>query len=307
VIVVLTRSGWVDAQWWPRDFQNCPDRFCELTGKVFDRPGTDLGQPLITDSVTNEILFSSDDLTDLGQSAGVEIRFGSLGRCGRLWEARTGFTEWSEEYNFIGDNLQTPLAPGFEPDEIDVDYESDYFTVDFSLKRVVLPGFTLLVGPRFVSLREDLSFETETTITTPFGDFDLLTENEIHTRNPMIGIQIGGEFNMPISRDIYVNGFIRSSGMSNFTELQTREITTITDEVLREETKQTGTFIGEVGGRIYTDLIPNCLSGFIGYEATWIDGVALAPTQGDFATTGAVFTGVTPFFQAITFGLRYRH
>ena len=55
-ILAICAGDRANAQ-WPRDFQNCFDHFLELNATVYDRPGTDLGLGLITDSVTNEVLF----------------------------------------------------------------------------------------------------------------------------------------------------------------------------------------------------------------------------------------------------------
>ena len=65
--------------------------------------------------------------------------------------------------------------------------------------------------------------------------------------------------------------------------------------------QSTEAFLGEVGGKVHFDLIPNCLSAYAGYEATWIDGIALAPANvGNLGP--AVITQNTSFWHAITFG-----
>ena len=71
-------------------------------------------------------------------------------------------------------------------------------------------------------------------------------------------------------------------------------------------TRNVGSFVGEVGGKVYFDAIPGSLSFFLGYEATWIDNVALAPVQAQTLTPTEIITGVTPFFHAVTFGAQYR-
>ena len=49
--------------------------------------------------------------------------------------------------------------------------------------------------------------------------------------------------------------------------------------------------------------LPNCISGYVGYEATWIDGIALAPANVTLVG-GAIDTNNTSFFEAVTFGMQ---
>lgn len=292
---------------WPRDFQNVGASFFEFGAKAYDRPGDDVGFPVLTDSVTNAILLESGDLTDLGGGAGAEVRFGSIGRRGRKWEVRTFLTNWSDEFNFEQPNLISPLAPGLDLDVVDILYDSELFSVEFSLKRQITPGVTLLWGPRFVSFNEELNFGTETEILTPpVGTFDLDSDNSIETRNALLGGQVGALINIPISRDIYINGFIRSGGFLNFVEMRTVADTTASEPIANTIRRNTGSFVGEAGGKVYFDAIPGSLSFFLGYEATWIDNVALAPVQAQTLTPTEITTGVTPFFHAVTFGAQYR-
>ncbi len=292
---------------WPTDFTAPIHYYGEISAKIYDRPGSKLGISLITDELTNETLLTTDQITDLGGSAGAEVRFGAAGQYGRTWEIRSNIVNWNNSRNVEGENLLSPLAPDFSPDRVDTDYNSDFFSIEFSLKRTALPGLTLLAGPRYISLNEDFSFATETIFDTPSGGFLFETSNSFETRNSLYGFQIGAELNKPISRNIYINGFVRAGGYGNPTKFTTSSSTTIMDEVTLRQSKNTGSFVGEVGGRVYTDIIPGNLSGFVGYEATWIDGVALATNQIGFQESGEVLTAVTPFFQAITIGIGFRH
>ena len=297
----------VAQQHWPRDFQNVGDTFFEFGAKVYDRPGDDFGIPLLINGLTNEILFDSGDLTDLNGGAGAEVRFGSLGPRGQKWEIRSFLTNWSSDFFFDNPNQTSPLSPDLDPDRVDLQYSSQLFSIEFNLRHPITHGFTFIMGPRFISLNEDIGFTTETNVPTPpFGSFDVLSTNTIETRNPMLGGQIGALIHYPVSRDIFVQGFIRTGGYLNFTELRTFADTNLMDEVTIHLRRNTGSFVGEVGGKVYMDLIPGLLSGFSGYEATWIDNVALAPAQAGTLSPDAIVTKVTPFFHALTFGLQFR-
>ena len=104
-------------------------------------------------------------------------------------------------------------------------------------------------------------------------------------------------------------GFIRTGGYYNPTKVRTSNQAGLVgippEELLRTEaTKSTGSFLAEVGGKLYLDFAPNC-SLFAGYEATWIDGVALAPPSFLTPETGEVETANTLFMHAVTFGMRF--
>ena len=292
---------------WPVNFADDSEFYSEISTKFLDRPGTSSGLPLVADDTTNQTLFSSDQISDLGGAAGAEVRFGKRGRYGRNWQIRTSLVNWNDEAEIVGANLSSPLAPGFSPDQINTNYESRLFSLELSFRRSVRPGLTLFAGPRYVSLKEDLVFQSDTFFPPPGGPFDLDTLNTLETRNNMYGIQVGGELALPIARQLFFNGVIRAGGYGNPTRFRSSSSTTLLpDPVETEFSNTTGSFIGEVGARFVADLIPGCVSSHIGYEATWIDGVALAPSQFSTNETGQIVDGVTPFFHGITFGLGFR-
>ena len=104
-------------------------------------------------------------------------------------------------------------------------------------------------------------------------------------------------------------GFIRTGGFYNPTKIRTSNQAGIIgippDELFRtEDTKSTGSFLAEVGGKVYLDFAPNCAL-FAGYEATWIDGIALAPPSFLSIDSREVETANTLFMHAITFGMRF--
>ena len=102
---------------------------------------------------------------------------------------------------------------------------------------------------------------------------------------------------------------MRLGGYYNPTEVTTEDTDLISGTVTHRQTKSTGSFLGEVGGRLYVDFVPNCFSGYVGYEANWIDGIALAPAQFLAATTAtpSIDTANTAFFQGVTFGLKFTY
>lgn len=306
IIALCGLASDVRAQWPYATTPSQNDWWVEIGGGVYDRLGTDLGLPLIHNSVTDEVYLDSDKATDLNATAGPNIRFGRRGRHGHEWEFVGNMARWTESVQLEEANMFSPLFPFFEPDLIRMEYNSTFYNLEFNCRKSILPGLTVLGGPRYMNLRDHMQFNTETLFFDDFGQFLLQTEGTSSTRNSMIGAQIGLEFNQPVARDIYLHGFIKVAGMGNHTRL----IETVFDNAsnvrsVSELSRSTGTFIGQTGGRIYVDLVPRRVSSYVGYEATWIDGIAVAPPQ--FLNTepdAAIVTANTIFWHAITFGVR---
>ena len=293
---------------WPSPTYGCSDVSIEIGGKAYDRPTDDLGLALVRDSITNEVLLNSNQASDANNGTGVEARINFKGRhYGQRWELRTYLADFDNFQTVEGDNLTTPLFPTIDPDRIDTGYESRLFSIELNRKRDFRPGVTLLAGGRFVSLREEFETGFEQLVATPTGSFNLIGSRNIETKNPMIGLQIGAELNKPMTQRTYIHGFIKAGGFLNptrFTSVTQDNFFGVTDDTTVD--KSTGAMLAEVGGKVYHEVVPNCISCFVGYEATWLDGVAVAPAQ--FLTVGGpltVQTNNTPFFHAVTFGFKF--
>ena len=291
---------------WPVTTNVDPSYSVEIGSRFFDRPGDDLGIGLATDPVTNEILFNTQDATDLNAAVGADIRLHYHGpREGKKWEFRTLLVNFDTTTEATGNNLNVPLLPNtVAPELINYRYDSDILSFELNHRRAVYPGVTFLIGPRYISIDETALFTFEDDIVTPLGPFTVTGGQEIEVKNSIIGAQAGFEFGIPISQTVYISSTNKFGGYYNPTEVNTSTFDNVTGSTLVEQTKSTGTFVAEIGGRVNFEVIPGCLTTFVGYDAMWIDGIALAPAQ--FLTTGTntgVDTTNTPFFQSITAGL----
>lgn len=289
--------------WQPSTFRD--QRFSvEFGAKAYDRPGDDLGLPLITDTVTNSTLFDSDQATDLGSAGGAEVKFNWVSKIGRELELRTIIADWDESTQIDGANLASPLFPaGTAPTSVDYGYEADYFSIELMARRAVRPGVTVMFGPRFVSSKDLVEFAGSQLV----AGAAVSQSQTFEATNALIGLQGGFELNYPIADGIYINGFGRFGGYTNPTEVNLGTIGPtgiVTEGTL---TKQTGSFLAEIGGRLYVDIFPNALTAYVGYEATWIDGIALAPAQILSGTANGIDTANTPFFNAGVIGLRWTY
>ena len=311
VIALLANAMWVaesHAQ-WPQTTSHDSRFSIEIGAKAYDRPGDDLGLPLITDSLTNQTLFDSDQATDLGSAGGAEVKFNFESKRGTEFEVRTIIADWDQNTTIEGDELASPFFPigGPNPTTVNYGYSADYFSIELMARRAVRPGLTLLAGPRYVSSKDMISFAGTVLVDPQDGTTPVLvTETQtIEATNGLIGLQCGLEFNVPLTNAIYINGFGRFGGYMNPTEVHLGSLNDFSGVTTNEtSSKSTGSFLGEIGGRLYMDIVPNCVATYVGYEATWIDGIALAPAQALTVGDTSVQTANTPFFNAATFGVK---
>jgi len=273
--------------------------------RILDRPGTDTAFPVITDSLTGATLLDSSQASDLSTGVGFDMRALKHVDYATQWELRTFYQDW-ENNQFVDDpNLTSPFLPGITPTSIAVDYESDIYNFELNMRRAVAPGITLLAGPRFLYLADHMELDAD----FPFLGIDSELVTRIDTKNPLFGAQVGAELVFPVSRDVYTTGFIKVGGFGNEAQLNTdtKLFVLATETTVSEfrNDRSHGAFVGEVGGRVNFDIVPGTLSLYGGYEATWIDGVALAPAQLATGLTSVQVSNTT-FFHGAVFGASMR-
>ena len=292
----------------------------EIGGAAYDRPGVESSTPLITEAVTGETLFDAEDATGVGGAAGLDIKYQFETRHGRTWRFRSIVADFDVANEITAAaGLRSPLlgvdefGEPIESDRISYEYDSRLLSFELMSCRTVAPGINFFSGPRYVSLREETRTQVDGEI--DFGNgipvVDATQFDSTFADNGLIGLQAGLEITIPISRYVYGETFIRGGGYYNPTEVSrtTQQLAAgqFIDPVLNvsRETKSTGSFLGEIGGRLFFDFVPDAVSGYVGYEATWIDGIALAPAQ-LLTPIDTVDTANTLFYQAINFGVRMK-
>lgn len=313
-LIVMTgvSPSWSVAQSpWQQSTLNPNKMSIEVGAKIFDRPGDQSDTPVVSDSITNATLLSNERATDFGSNFGVEIKLTVPGLYDRSLEFRAVATNWEEESTIAGANLASPFFPDAAnpPDTLDYDIESDYFSFEIMRKRAIRPGLTISGGPRFISTSDELSVDSFLTTTDAvLGPITASQFNDFEAKNSLIGLQVGLEYNQPVAQSVYLTVFGRAGGYHNGTEVNTTTSTMDTLGVAAptfvqgRRTRSVESFVAEAGGRVNVEIIPNCLSTYLGYEATVIDGIALSAANLDPANTIRIDTRNTVFFQAITFG-----
>lgn len=309
-VMGLSFGGSAAAQ-WDLYHNDAPRWRMEGSLLAMDRSGDDNGLPLITDSLTLETLFNSGQATDLNTDLGVDISILSHPYGPVEWELEGLFARWETARYFNGPNLETPFLPGLSPDSIDYVYDSDLFSLELNARREWGPGFTFLIGPRFVYLDERVQTDTSTTIVQPIPlpDFTFQTQTIVDTKNPLVGGQVGAEIDWLLTQSLRMHGYVKAGGYANFSSAFVSQAATGLDTTNSDRQKSAGSFLGELGGRLYYQISPRACSFFLGYQAIWIDNVALAPVQ--FVTVNNinedVILGVTPFIQAAEFGFEFTY
>jgi hypothetical protein len=300
---------------WPQYTEGQHHDSIEIGGRAYNRPGTSLEIPLILESETGETLFDANQATSVSSAPGVEISYNFKSPFGRKMEFRTIVADWDTDTFVEGANLESPLFPGVTPDAVNYNYESKLFSFELNASRPLMQGVTLFAGPRFVHFEDQVNLTTNLTLDPGFGSPSLpaVDRQSFEAINNIIGLQAGLNVDYQLTQWFKLKGFIRTGGYVNPTKVyfnNTQSAAGDTAELASFQlNKSTGTFLAETGGRIYVDLRPGAVQLYGGYEATWIDGVALAPTQYltvdvDGNRTDTVQTANTLFMHAITFGLR---
>jgi len=313
--LVLTLTSSASAQ-WPEYTQIGEKNYIEFGLRALIRPGDDLAIPILQDATTNAPLLDIDDVTTGGSAAGAELSYHFNNRHRNRFEFRTFIGSFdSERLVDSPGNIVTPLFPNQVVDSVDYEYESRIYSIEINKKQALRQGVTLFGGPRFVHLTEEASFLSNqdagaigATVTN-----DTVTDQSIEAINNLIGLQAGLRFEKRMTQYFRSAAFIRTGGYFNPSRLVLGNTATVTDGLtgidgsattVNDLSKSTGSFLVELGGKVYMDLSPNAAL-FAGYEATWIDGIALAPPQFlNAATTGEVETANTLFFHSVTAGVR---
>jgi hypothetical protein len=313
-LVALLGFGSVANAQWPQTTAHNPWSV-EIGGKVYDRPGSKLDLPIITDSITRQTLFDAGDATDLAAGPAAEIKFNFQSKTGQEWEVRSILANWKESIDPIsGPNVESPFFPdgAFSIQQFDYTYDADLFSVELMKRRAFQPGMVWMFGPRLLSSSNTVTHETSASLNPGGGlpNVQVTRESVTAAKNTLMGLQAGLEINRPISNGLYISGFARAGGYFNPVKIQTRDEDSFTGAVITSKrTQSSESFMGETGGRIYMDLVPNVFSSYLGYEANWIDGYAAAPEQvlRGFGSDATIETTNTIFFHGITFGVKYTY
>ena len=301
-------AGWRDANEPP--LPPCPRRLPLLTVSgdlvVMDRVG---GRPatLISRLDTGAELLN---VTDLNFSFAPGARIDGIvhGNCG--WDleiAGMGI----DNFNASAYRMETGTgiqfaAPNFSAvsvtpgDALRFDYSTRLYTAEASLRNHFSERLTLLGGFRWAELTErfDGSFYS------PSADLALpFWTNRV--QNHLYGFQVGGDLLVYDGGTLRIDAVAKAGIYGNHASQETTS-TFPTPYPGASASINRGAFLGEVGITAVWRATQR-LSYRFGYQAMWLDGVALSPNQAHVTdvTTGdaAVDAAGTVFFHGAVFGL----
>jgi len=239
------------------------------------------------------------DALDFNYAWGPRIIFGCYLDCYRRLEfSYYGLHHWNASASMVSleepgqGNLTFPIGNNIVDDYDGADYVNINYGSElhnFEANYIVNCCWWVdpLVGFRYMNINERFNYFTLDYASEPSNAEDYRTSNYlINTDNHLVGFQLGGIIDQPITQCLCVDfGF--SAGMYvNFANQSTLMRDNDNTEVLRDFNENVGelAFIGDLRlGLTYQ--MTHCVAATIGYQVTWIDGVALAPEQVSFNST----------------------
>jgi hypothetical protein len=318
-IISLLCCGNAKAQWPLQTYGNQNRWEVEVGTRLLDRPTKANTQDivLVTEAPTNVTVFTGKDASDLDISPGVDFRFLKQTNYDTSWEVRGFFNDW-DNYELRTGNLRTPffspdfLPFGSRPDRFEYSNDSDVFSLELTCKKAVHPGLMVMCGPRYVSVREQVLADINyINANLPGFQFGLGFDNQ--TNNYMPGWVFGLEVRRPLIRDIFFSGGAKGTILANFVSTETVSTGTViggtpVSTLLFEDSTSHAAGILELNARLHYDISPGHVSLYAGYEAFWLDGVAVSPIQVYEALGEApeLNTSTTTFVHGLSLGLMCR-
>jgi len=304
----------------------CPEVYGQVEGLLLRRDPRIAIQPVIIDAVTGQTFLSTADL-DYSFDPGLRAMAGMrLGGCRALEFSYLGlFGAWS----FAGTSATNPDAvltfPGdlgpatnvfFGTDRVRLSYETRLHSFELNLPCRCCPccccdgadcrSFEWITGLRYLNLQEQFRIYGER---DEFGGTETGYYN-VDTRNSLYGAQLGARIRRGWNRFRWeATG---KAGLLHNDAEQSQYLVDFPNYLRRAPVSGASgqaAFIGEINlSAIYR--LDDLWGIRVGYNAIWLEGVALAPDQLDFTFTDASGTGVNHvgglFLHGVNVGLEAR-
>lgn len=316
--ICMLCCGTATAQWPHNTYGNKNQWEVEVGTRILDRPTTDVLFSLVSVVPTNVPVFNTQDAADLDTSAGADFRFLKRTCYDGAWEVRGTVDSWDNfesRSGVLSSPLFTPVAlpGGSRLIQFDYEYSSTVFSLELNCKRAVRPGLTFLIGPRYVDMSEQIDINS--TFDNPgIPGFLLNLDTVTEADNHMPGLGFGLELRRPLTRQIFFVGAVKGAILANFASTSTVTTSTLIGGLPVATTvfDDSGTHaagIGEINARLHYDIAPGTVSAYCGYEAIWMDGVAVAPAQllETVAPPISLNTSTTTFAHGLACGLMFRY
>jgi hypothetical protein len=260
---------------------------------------------LATEGVLGPVVLNTGDL-DFQEQSGVRVTGAYLiGPASALEATYFGTANWADSETVTSnDNLYSifggygadtfdafPEVAGSELSSVAISTELDNGELNLRHRAVsanCLIHSSFLVGARYLRLRDDMIYFTETNTV----DFQGTLDYGVKADNDLVGAQVGTDLYICITPRLKVGAEIEAGVYGNRSSQRTIIDCTSCDAIIVDKTAETDlAFIGEAGAMGLFRLTPRTtLRG--GYQVLYIDGVALAA---DNFRSDTPLTGRTPF------------
>ena len=267
--------------------------------RALERPSDDANSVVFFDTPTGATLLDSDTLTDLNIGLGPDIAFSSTRDDGLEYEIRFFFTTFERNTLTQADSISSPFFTGITFREVNGNYTSDMFNVEFNQKRIFNPYIRLLHGIRFLNIDEQLTFDS----TGVVGIFPFSATSVTQAKNPMLGYQVGGESRITIVPGLDLDGYFKAGVFNNFASQETVQ----TNSLLAGRTVVGGTenelgFVSDFGCKFHLNVVENFMSFYAGYDGMYVNSFAAAPANVNIAS-GAI-NDLDFWLHGVTFGVK---
>jgi hypothetical protein len=147
---------------------------------------------------------------------------------------------------------------------------ADLYSVEVNLRRLMTSWLTLLAGFRHVEYDEGLLAQFAPTGGPAQDIFAVDTDNHLY------GGQIGAEAALGSIGHWRLDSWLKAGVYANHADQTTTLLTPISASAGASQDRTA--FVGSVGISLCRP-VTRCLAFWTGYQAMWLDGVALAPSQ----------------------------
>lgn len=260
---------------------------------------------LATEGVLGPVVLNTGDL-DFQEQSGVRVTGAYLiGPASALEATYFGTANWADSETVTSnDNLYSifggygadtfdafPEVAGSELSSVAMSTELDNGELNLRHRAVsanCLIHSSFLVGARYLRLRDDMIYFTETNTVDYQGTLDY----GVKADNDLVGAQVGTDLYICITPRLKVGAEIEAGVYGNRSSQRTIIDCTSCDAIIVDKAAETDlAFIGEAGAMGLFRLTPRTtLRG--GYQVLYVDGVALAA---DNFRSDTPLTGRTPF------------
>ncbi len=242
------------------------------------------------------------DVRDVAPHWGEGPRIDAIYRCASDWGVELlyyGISNWERDQSLHSDlgALYLPLlSQSLTYDDASATANTDLYNAEFNVRREITSNITVLLGFRFLELLDRLSLS---------GSFPSESDS-LSTRvsNALYGLQVGADVKLgeSLKKGIYLDCLVKGGVYDNYVTRTETQSGTIGYSNAENNLDHVA-FIGEVAFLPTWDISKH-FSVFGGYEALWLQGVAIASQE--IGSTQSIRASRVAFYEGAVAGVTAR-